>query len=272
MRAKHPTISLTLYEPLWQLTGTETYFIKDTWLNRHKQKKTRKSGNDKSSSLIVSEAHSLRLALRWVFWHDFVVWCSRAKRDVHDTSSEKDNSQDNIVHAPDPDSDTRDLDTENEGGTTDDILQAESISISNNENSAHYSPEPPTALAENPPVSALLNSSSVPAEGPPTAPETAAAGLPTIETDIDHQFSLDGLATRIGRKRKAKDLPSILQVCTCGKTVQEADKSSHGGVIQCKAVRCETVWVSVDMSSRNITVLTGLTCSIICNVLGLSTA
>ena len=64
MRAKHPAISLTLYESLWQITGTETYLIKETWLNRHKQKKTRKSRNDKTSSLIVSEVHSSRLALR----------------------------------------------------------------------------------------------------------------------------------------------------------------------------------------------------------------
>ena len=66
MRAKHPAISVMLHEPLWRITSTETYLIKETWLNRHRQKKTRKSRNDKSASLIVSEAHSSRLALRLV--------------------------------------------------------------------------------------------------------------------------------------------------------------------------------------------------------------
>ena len=189
---------------------------------------------------------------------------------MHDTSSEEDNSEDNILHTPEPDA--GDLDTEREDGTTDDILEAESISTSNNDNSTRYSPELPIpGPAEIPPLSAHPNSSSMPAEAP-LLPETTAARLPTTETDDDHQFSLDGPATRIGRKRKARDLPSILQVCTCGKTVQEAEKSSHEGVIQCKAVGCETVWVSVETLSRNRTGLTGLTCSIICNVLDLSTA
>jgi hypothetical protein len=65
MRAKHPAIiSLALHEPLWQLTRTETHLIKEIWHNRHKLKKTRRSKNDKSVSLVVSEAHSSRLALR----------------------------------------------------------------------------------------------------------------------------------------------------------------------------------------------------------------
>jgi hypothetical protein len=65
MRAKHPTISLTRYESLWQISSTETYLIKETWANRHKQKKTRISKKSKlTASLVVSEAHSSRLALQ----------------------------------------------------------------------------------------------------------------------------------------------------------------------------------------------------------------
>jgi len=64
MHTKHPAISVMLHEPLWRITSTETYLIKETWLNRHRQKKMHKARNDKLVSLIVSEAHSSRLALR----------------------------------------------------------------------------------------------------------------------------------------------------------------------------------------------------------------
>ena len=71
-----------------------------------------------------------------------------------------------------------------------------------------------------------------------------------METSDDHQFSLDGPVTRIGRKRKARDLPSILQVCTCGETVEGSERSRDEGVIQCKVVGCETGWVSVEVSLK----------------------
>lgn len=117
----------------------------------------------------------------------------------------------------------------------------------NNNNSAQYSPpEPPTPADNLPASTAVLTSSNAPAQElpqeTPAARETA--GLPTIE---EHQFSLDGPVTRIGRKRRARDLPSILQVCICGHTVQGGEKSSNEGVIQCKAMGCETGWVSVEI-------------------------
>jgi hypothetical protein len=66
MHAKHPTIPLTPHEPLWHITNTERQLIKEAWVNRHKQRKTRKSKKNIPSMLIVSEAHSSRLALRYV--------------------------------------------------------------------------------------------------------------------------------------------------------------------------------------------------------------
>lgn len=53
MRAKHPTISLKLYEPLWQLTNTERQLLKEIGENRHKERKMRKSRKNQSSSLII---------------------------------------------------------------------------------------------------------------------------------------------------------------------------------------------------------------------------
>ena len=65
MRAKHPTISLNPYAPLWELTNAEKRLLKEVWENRHKEKKTRKSRKNQSSTLIISEAHSSRLTLRY---------------------------------------------------------------------------------------------------------------------------------------------------------------------------------------------------------------
>jgi hypothetical protein len=50
--------------------------------------------------------------------------------------------------------------------------------------------------------------------------------------------------TRIGRKRKARDLNAILQVCTCGQTVTGDEILRKEGVIKCNAIGCETGWVS----------------------------
>lgn len=151
------------------------------------------------------------------------------------------------MHAPD----ATDNDDTGYDDSTDNILQAAFASTSTNmESGAQYSPEQPTpGPAENPSFSAVPTSLGIPAQDPPITPETTVAGLPTVETNEDHnhQFSLDGPVTRIGRKRKARDLPSILQVCMCGNTVQGGEKSSHEGVIQCKTVGCETGWVSLEM-------------------------
>jgi hypothetical protein len=165
---------------------------------------------------------------------------------VHDTSDGEDSSDDNIMHVPD----VNDIGCDD---ITDNVLQAKSIS-GNNEDSMQRLPElstPSPAASDNPTFSAppLPKSpgSVIPAQGPPDPPEAAAAELPMIETNDDHQFSLDGPAMCIGRKQKARDLPSILQVCMCGNTVNREEKASHECVIECKAVGCETGWVRIEM-------------------------
>lgn len=168
---------------------------------------------------------------------------------MHDTSDGEDDSEEYNMHTPD----ARDNDNTGYDNSTDNVLQAASTST-NMESGVQYSPEQPIpGPAETPLFSAVPTSLGIPAQDPPITSETTAAGiaagLPTVETNEDHthQFSLDGPAMCIGRKRKARDLPSILQVCTCGNTVQGGEKSSHEGVIQCKTVGCETGWVSLEM-------------------------
>jgi hypothetical protein len=97
MRAKHPTISLTPYESAWQITHTEKRLLKEVWENRHKEKKARRSKKDKSTSLIILEVHSSRLALRYVFQIHSVAEYSLVKRDVaEDDRSDEDEYEDRV--------------------------------------------------------------------------------------------------------------------------------------------------------------------------------
>jgi hypothetical protein len=75
------------------------------------------------------------------------------------------------------------------------------------------------------------------------------ASIPTVsatvnDPTVDQQFTLDGPATRIGRKRKARNLQAILEVCTCGQHVMEEEISSGRNIIRCTSTGCETQWVS----------------------------
>jgi hypothetical protein len=88
--------------------------------------------------------------------------------------------------------------------------------------------------------------SSFPAQDPPT-PEIAALASHTSD---NQPFMLDGPATHIGRKRKARDLQAILEVCTCGQAVTDNKITSGGSVIKCKSTGCETGWVSQKISRK----------------------
>ena len=68
--------------------------------------------------------------------------------------------------------------------------------------------------------------------------------IPTVDPTMDGQFTVDAPMTRVGRKRKARDLQSILVVCTCGQAVSESEISQNANVIKCKHAGCETGWVS----------------------------
>jgi hypothetical protein len=84
--------------------------------------------------------------------------------------------------------------------------------------------------------------------GPPTADSAA-----LVDRDANHLFTLDGPATRIGRKRKARDLHAILQGCVCGEVVTDMEVSNGEHVIRCKSVGCETGWVSIELSRKRET-------------------
>jgi hypothetical protein len=56
----------------------------------------------------------------------------------------------------------------------------------------------------------------------------------------EHEFLIDGPATRIGRKHRTKDVLSMIRDCVCGVSVGEEE----GPTIKCKRTGCETGWVS----------------------------
>jgi len=81
------------------------------------------------------------------------------------------------------------------------------------------------------------------------------ASIPTVsaivdDPTVDQQFTLDGPATRIGRKRKARNLQAILEVCTCGQRVMEEEILSSRNIIRCTSTGCETQWVSWGFHNR----------------------
>ena len=65
------------------------------------------------------------------------------------------------------------------------------------------------------------------------------------QTDDEHDhFMLDRPAMHIGQKQRARDLQTILEVCTCGSTVMHKEISRAQSVIECTMVGCKTRWVS----------------------------
>jgi hypothetical protein len=65
MRSKHPAVSSAPHESSWQISNAEKGQLKELWNNCHKHKKTHKSKKSNAPGLVISEAHSSRLAL----WH-----------------------------------------------------------------------------------------------------------------------------------------------------------------------------------------------------------
>jgi hypothetical protein len=98
MRAKHPAISLTPHEQIWKISFTEEQLLKEIWDNRHKRKRARRSKKNKSTLLVISEAHSLHLTLRLVLLIYFVTVHSWEARDVIEDGKSSD--QDNDLEDP----------------------------------------------------------------------------------------------------------------------------------------------------------------------------
>ncbi|KAF8226707.1 hypothetical protein L208DRAFT_1366867 [Tricholoma matsutake] len=66
--------------------------------------------------------------------------------------------------------------------------------------------------------------------------------IPRVDALTENQFTVDAPETRAGRKRKTRDLRSVLVVCTCGQAVLESKISQNGDVIMCRRAGCETGW------------------------------
>lgn len=93
-----------------------------------------------------------------------------------------------------------------------------------------------------------LTASPLPPEEstPPLQPVIEEAPLEIHNSETE--FTVNAPETRVGRKRKAKDLSTMLEVCTCGNKVEELERLE---AIQCKRAGCETGWVSVVLWGKN---------------------
>ncbi|KAG6817760.1 hypothetical protein H0H93_007034 [Arthromyces matolae] len=65
-----------------------------------------------------------------------------------------------------------------------------------------------------------------------------------VELEDEILFPIEASTTRSGRKRKAKDLNSILEVCVCGNIVDESLRDDHEATIRCAKKDCTTQWGS----------------------------
>jgi hypothetical protein len=78
---------------------------------------------------------------------------------------------------------------------------------------------------------------------PDSASSSQAIAPPAVQTEPivdEHEFLINGPATRIGRKRRTKDVLSMIRDCVCGVSVRD----DEGAAIKCKRTGCETGWVS----------------------------
>ena len=111
---------------------------------------------------------------------------------------------------------------------------------------AFTSPEPTSPVAQQP---HMLVSSS-----PSTSlqPENSEARCQGEVGDDVNPFTLNTPETRVGRKRKARNLGPILEVCHCGERISEFDEGSSDAVIACKRTGCETRFVSVRLMQKKL--------------------
>ena len=64
IKARHPGEDPSRYKHLWAIGEAETLQLKTIWIERHKKKRSRKSRKGGLPPLIISKAHSSRLAFR----------------------------------------------------------------------------------------------------------------------------------------------------------------------------------------------------------------
>ncbi len=62
----HPAISLAPYQSLWEIMNAEKAQLKTIWRNWHKEKSKRHLKKGSAPGLVISEAHSSRLALQYI--------------------------------------------------------------------------------------------------------------------------------------------------------------------------------------------------------------
>ncbi|KAG6884373.1 hypothetical protein C0992_006446, partial [Termitomyces sp. T32_za158] len=187
--------------------------LEHVWNQRHVIKKKRKSAKGKVSPLVISEAHSSRLALSTTddniddndsLGDDHNE--ENVQRDHSDTSPYNSTNEDGVIKQED--SETTDMESDNGEGNEvfEEIADIGNSGDAGNEKFTNgTSTHPGTGEVTGNLRLVNHNSTSTAQEQPPLplSRHLDAAGT-------GNEFNIEGPTTRIGRKRKAKDLQSIL--------------------------------------------------------------
>ncbi|KAF8054223.1 hypothetical protein FPV67DRAFT_1763516 [Lyophyllum atratum] len=244
MRNKHPTVSLRPYESMYMISNSEKVQLKQIWLNRKKSKVSRKR-KGKQVELAISEAHSSRLALQSGNEPSSDEENREEEPLSHndDFGEGSDDAEDEpAMSASEGDSNTGQIVSDNEDDPTKDV-GAPSLRVSR-------SNSPASLPRLHPPTASLAMRLPLEQNPRPDVSPILSGGPENVEgdavDDIESVFLLDGPETRVGRKRKTRDVNAMLSVCICGKTVSKEEQKARDLAIECKRVGCETGWYHLE--------------------------
>ncbi|KAG6835458.1 hypothetical protein H0H93_001265, partial [Arthromyces matolae] len=242
-RIRHPTIPIDRFELLSTITHAEKEALEIVWDRRYIARKTRKTSKGKTPTLRISEAHSSRLTLLNEKNTDGSnnTYEGNTAMDILEFEPVED-AHDNLLNAlsdvqPNGDDtdheDSEDFDVDassDDADITDGYLTEKSNEEEIDQGGCDTPTKPRSSLS-----TMLLHSSSSSPLDTQQQPTLDIAPVPSPRTEFDHE----GPMTRVGRKRRAKDVKLLLAECACGSEVLEAERDDS---IECKSKTCETQW------------------------------
>ncbi|KAJ7671994.1 hypothetical protein B0H17DRAFT_1335340 [Mycena rosella] len=254
MMQHHSDVSLTKYSHIWELCTAETAGMKKVWVARDKRKKAKKA----KPSLVVSSAHSSRLALaverqspsvgpdRSLSPESFRNASSVSTPEVSDdeegTKLIPPSLSEDIQHTPEFPvallprvGDFMEVDHDIPPMILDTAAMAE-IPLKPSDALPSIAEAIPSETQA--PLNVIVHSCS-PVARPSSIP------LPVMTINPILPVTQPTVSSRSGRKRVAKDVGD-LSLCICGDSAVPIDSKSTGDVAYCKIEGCETKWYHLD--------------------------
>ncbi|KAJ7654334.1 hypothetical protein B0H17DRAFT_1186207 [Mycena rosella] len=254
MMQHHSDVSLTKYSHIWELCTAETAGMKKVWVARDKRKKAKKA----KPSLVVSSAHSSRLALAVEIQSPSVgpdrslspesfrnassVPTPEVSDDEEGTKLIPPSLSEDIQHTPEFPAallprvgDFMEVDHDIPPIILDTAAMAE-IPLKPSDALPSIAEAIPSETQA--PLNVIVHSCS-PVARPSSIP------LPVMTINPILPVTQPTVSSRSGRKRVAKDVGD-LSLCICGDSAVPIDSKSTGDVAHCKIEGCETKWYHLD--------------------------